>query len=269
MAQKVVNEFQALGIPGTLSTDALKSVVGYELRGASYAGGVASSATVTVVAVPEAGDSISIAGQEFSFSAEDSENDFVINVTGATVNTIATEIGEVLVNQSPLVSASVSNAIITITARVAGVEGNDLLIETESDAFTVVPFAGGSNPVSAENPTIGRAFTYTSTEGVVAMGGAGDFAGILINPHNHAVYDNLDATLALPDGSVGSLAKAGYILVYLSTSSEPGDKVYFATADGKLGAGTASGGQTQIAGAKVTKGGSAGSLVEISLIPQV
>ena len=150
MAQKVVNEFQALGIPGTLSTDALKSVVSYELGSAGY---------------------------------------------------------------------------------------------------------------------IGRA--YTSTEGVVSMGGTGDFAGILINPHNHAVYDNLDATLEIPSGSVGSFAKSGYILVYLSTVSKPGDKVYFTTADGKLGAGTASTGQTQIAGAKVTKGGSAGSLVEISLIPQV
>ena len=152
MAQKVVNEFQALGIPGTLSTDALKSVVSYELGSAGY---------------------------------------------------------------------------------------------------------------------IRRAFTYTSTEGVVSMGGAGAFAGILINPHNHAVYDNLDATLEIPSGSVGSFAKSGYILVYLSNDCVPGDKVYFTTADGKLGAGTASTGQTQIAGAKVTKGGSAGSLVEISLIPQV
>ena len=129
-------------------------------------------------------------------------------------------------------------------------------------------FSGGVDTIFADNATVGNAFTL-DVDGQAKMGGTGKFVGILTNPHNYAVYNHLEATLKLPDGTQGILAKSGYLNVVLSNASAVGDKVYFVQATGALGAGEAAGGQTQIAGAQVITGGSAGAVVQIGIIPQV
>lgn len=270
MAQTKVNEFQALGVPGTLSTDALKSVVASKVYGTAYSAATTATGSIIVDSVPSASATITIGDIEITFVSTTPADIYEIDVTGATAAGIASAM-VIAINQSPDVAAAINegdSAEIDLTARNAGAAGNSIPVASESAAFTITAMSGGADGVSTANPKIGNAFTFNS-DGDVVMGGTGAFAGILINPHNHAVYDNLNATLEIPDSSIGSLARAGYILVTMSTDASVGQAVYYAQGTGVLGAGSASGTNTAIAGAKVTRGGAAGSLVEISLIPQV
>lgn len=105
--------------------------------------------------------------------------------------------------------------------------------------------------------TVGNAFTVTS-EGIAACGGTGVFAGILVNPKHYAssgttAGGTLAATLVLPNEAQGELLTMGEIVVSLATAAAIGDGIFYTNATGVLSAGTASTGQTQIAGAKVTR----------------
>lgn len=104
--------------------------------------------------------------------------------------------------------------------------------------------------------TVGYAFTMVS-EGQAKCGGAGVFAGILINPKAHALYGTsagtLAPTLVIPEDAQGELLTMGEVIVSLTTAANIGDGVYYVDATGALGAGTATTGQTQIPNAKVTR----------------
>ena len=125
------------------------------------------------------------------------------------------------------------------------------------------------NTTTAANNVIGRALTYssTNTDGVrVEAGGTGKFAGILTHSKQYASLGTaangaLAPTMTVPNNSV---VEATYfatgILVELFTvtagkSIQIGDKVYYKTATGELGAGTSApeggSGWTEIVGAKV------------------
>ena len=125
------------------------------------------------------------------------------------------------------------------------------------------------NTTTAANNVIGRALTYssTNTDGVrVEVGGTGKFAGILTHSKQYASLGTaangaLAPTMTVPNNSV---VEATYfatgILVELFTvtagkSIQIGDKVYYKTATGELGAGTSAppegSGWTEIVGAKV------------------
>ena len=127
--------------------------------------------------------------------------------------------------------------------------------------------------------TVGKAFTYSADNTVsngnqgsqvAAVGGTGIFAGILVNPKHYALYGtsaggSLAASLDLPASSEVELMMMGNIIVYLPTAANYGDNLYFVQADGTLGVGTASAGQTQITGAKVLNSISAAGLTVIAL----
>lgn len=124
------------------------------------------------------------------------------------------------------------------------------------------------NTTTAANNVIGRALTYSSTndDGVrVEAGGTGKFAGILTHSKQYASLGTaangaLAPTMTVPNNSV---VEATYfatgILVELLTitaskSIKIGDKVYYKTATGELGAGASApenSGWTEIVGAKV------------------
>lgn len=125
------------------------------------------------------------------------------------------------------------------------------------------------NTTTAANNVIGRALTYSSTndDGVrVEAGGTGKFAGILTHSKQYASLGTaangaLAPTMTVPNNSI---VEATYfatgILVELFTvaADKPikiGDKVYYKTATGELGAGTSAppegSGWTEIVGAKV------------------
>lgn len=104
------------------------------------------------------------------------------------------------------------------------------------------------------NNVFGRAFTY-KTESVesVQAGGAGLFAGLMVNPKAHAINTLAATTDSVSNGRVSEFCVKGevYVLLSVGTSVTIGDGVFFVNADGTLGAGTAGAGQTQIAGATV------------------
>ena len=104
------------------------------------------------------------------------------------------------------------------------------------------PYTGVSavvNTTDAANNVFGRAFTYADESiETIKAGGAGLFAGILVNPKAFAVT-TVDGTSEC------------YVLLTVGTAVTIGDGVFFVNATGALGAGTAAAGQTQIAGASV------------------
>lgn len=84
---------------------------------------------------------------------------------------------------------------------------------------------------------IANAFTVKS-EGVAKVGGAGVFAGILVNPKEYALYgttgDPLAASLVLPDNAIGQLLDMGQIIVDLGAAANIGDLVDYNTTTGDL-----------------------------------
>lgn len=126
------------------------------------------------------------------------------------------------------------------------------------------------------NNVIGRAFTHTATEGVMAAGGAGVFAGILANRAEYfslgtAADGSLAPTMTLPNGVVGDFVKGTPgIFVTLANAFNIGDQVTYVNATGELGAidpgGEPPGGSTIISGAFVVRYNSAApGLAVISL----
>ena len=118
------------------------------------------------------------------------------------------------------------------------------------------PYTGVSavvNTTDATNNVFGRAFTYAdeSVETIQA-GGAGLFAGILVNPKAFAVT-TVDGTSGVPNGTPVEVMREGecYVMLTAGTAVTIGDPVFFVNATGALGAGTAGVGKTQIVGATV------------------
>lgn len=136
---------------------------------------------------------------------------------------------------------------------------------TTTQGFGVVGEVFSNGPIRAKSyilnsgsvpNTVGYAYTMVS-EGQAKCGGAGVFAGILINPKAYALQGaaagTLAPTLVVPEDSQGELLTMGEVIVYLTTSAAIGDSVYYVDATGALGAGTASTGQTQIPNCKVSR----------------
>ncbi len=67
-------------------------------------------------------------------------------------------------------------------------------------------------------PTFGYAFTATSNEGEAQPGGTGAFAGILVNPKEHALRGGLTPSMALTAGSVGTLCSFGHVIVTVAAA---------------------------------------------------
>lgn len=116
--------------------------------------------------------------------------------------------------------------------------------------------------------TFGKAFTFVAdapsvgaSGQTVRVGGAGAFAGILVDPKDHALYGtaaggSLAPTMDLPQGEAAQFCTMGYVVVSMSTSTAFGDPVYFApaTTGGDIAGAlynTAGRGRTLITGAKV------------------
>lgn len=267
--QNIVNEFQAKGVVGELASNALFSGKGYILQGTGATAAVAASGTVTITTGQNvsAGDTVTVGGVVYTAVASGATgNQFDV---GADADASAANIAAVI---GGIATATADDNVVTITASIAGVVGNSITLGASGTNLTAsgANLSGGADYVASNNATIGRAFTrVANSDNTVVMGGTGAYAGILILPKNQAIFNNLTATLTVPDGSVGSIMQSGYIYESLSTASNAGDSIYFVKATGALGAGTASTGQTQIKGAQVIEGGAAGAVVVIGVIPQV
>lgn len=134
---------------------------------------------------------------------------------------------------------------------------SDLVSGIPGEISHDAPYTGVTaviNTTTEANNVFGRAFTYRD-EAVetVQAGGTGLFAGLLVNPKAHAVNEIGTTADTVLNGRVGEFAVEGevYVLLTAGTSVTIGDGIYFVNATGALAAGTASTGETQIAGATV------------------
>lgn len=118
--------------------------------------------------------------------------------------------------------------------------------------------------------TVGYAYTWRS-DGIARVGTAAqEFAGILVRPKELPLLGDGSTALGpfynVPDNQNGELLTKGLIFVALANAGVYGDGVFYTDATGALSAGTAGGGQTQIANAKVvrdTPGGAGLSVIEL------
>lgn len=107
-------------------------------------------------------------------------------------------------------------------------------------------------------PHFGYAFTVGSNEGEAKLAGSDAFAGILVNPKEHALYgasgNPLGAALTVPAGKTGSLATMGHIIVRVTAAVTVGDQAQYNTTTGALSApavaGTADAGNALIPNSK-------------------
>lgn len=68
------------------------------------------------------------------------------------------------------------------------------------------------------------------------MGGTGVFAGILVNPNEHANPQNLVPTNAIDDGSMGGLCTMGRVIVEVKTAVTIGQSAIYSTSTGEISA---------------------------------
>lgn len=95
------------------------------------------------------------------------------------------------------------------------------------------------------NNVFGRAFTIKS-EGVAQAGGTGVFAGLLVNPKEHALKCGLTPSLSARNGDIGAFAVEGDVIVTVSAAANIGASLKFSNADGKIGVGVAGDGETAL-----------------------
>ena len=278
--QTTVNQYLARGVEGEYADDSPRRESGYILN-AQVTDGVAAEGTLTFAANPTANDTITIANVTYTFkSTLAAANDIKIGANlAATLTSFAKAINGTGVagtdcyagttDLSALVEASASSTVVTLTAIEEGVEGNYIALASSAANATVSAFAGGVAP-DVVLPKIACAFTENGTDGQAVIGGNGVFAGVFVQPKMYVNYQNLNATLEVPDGSQGGLCTFGHINIKPATAFAPGYVAAFNKATGAINAYSAAGNipanSTQIQNAKFIKvSGNPGDLAILQL----
>lgn len=103
-------------------------------------------------------------------------------------------------------------------------------------------------------PTVACVFTAGDEDNEAVIGGEGAFRGVLVGPKQYANYMNLEATMSLPDGSIGQLATMGHILVKVGNAVSPDDAAVYNNVTGEISgiesSGSVPAGSTKIPNAK-------------------
>lgn len=258
MVQKSVYTAQALGVPGEFYDDSPRRVAPYILR--SAAGEIAAAGSIAFAGNPADGDTVTVGETTYQFKTDmaaandiklgSSQSDSiatlvkVINGTGAS--------GTTTPNASA--SASASGAEVTITAKTAGAAGNSVALAATGSVMSVSGSTLEGGALSTVLPTVACVFTAGAEDNEAVIGGEGAFRGILVGPKQYANYMNLEATMSLPDGSIGQLATMGHILVKVGNAVSPDDAAVYNNVTGEISgiesSGSAPAGSTKIPNAK-------------------
>lgn len=258
MVQKSVYTAQALGVPGEFYDDSPRRVAPYILR--SAAGEIAATGSIAFSGNPADGDTVTVGETTYQFKTDmaaandiklgSSQSDSiatlvkVINGTGAS--------GTTTPNASA--SASASGAEVTITAKTAGAAGNSVALAATGSVMSVSGSTLEGGALSTVLPTVACVFTAGAEDNEAVIGGEGAFRGVLVGPKQYANYMNLEATMSLPDGSIGQLATMGHILVKVGNAVSPDDAAVYNNVTGEISgiesSGSAPAGSTKIPNAK-------------------
>lgn len=130
--------------------------------------------------------------------------------------------------------------IISLVAKTAGADGNDIALS--ASAATVTEFTGGRD--ASNSPAyVGYAFSVDPLNANRAQAGnsnGGTFAGILVTPKQYANYANLAPSMEVKSGMLGELCTFGELIVQSAHTVKPGYLGCFRNSDGKIGAAVSS-----------------------------
>lgn len=264
MVQKSVYTAQALGVPGEFYDDSPRRVAPYILR--SAAGEIAATGSIAFSGNPADGDTVTVGETTYKFKTDmaaandiklgSSQSDSiatlvkVINGTGAS----GTDYYAGTTTPNASASASASGAEVTITAKTAGTAGNSVALAATGSVMSVSGSTLEGGALSTVLPTVACVFTAGAEDNEAVIGGEGAFRGILVGPKQYANYMNLEATMSLPDGSIGQLATMGHILVKVGNAVSPDDAAVYNNVTGEISgiesSGSAPAGSTKIPNAK-------------------
>lgn len=264
MVQKSVYTAQALGVPGEFYDDSPRRVAPYILR--SAAGEIAATGSIAFSGNPADGDTVTVGETTYKFKTDmaaandiklgSSQSDSiatlvkVINGTGAS----GTDYYAGTTTPNASASASASGAEVTITAKTAGTAGNSVALAATGSVMSVSGSTLEGGALSTVLPTVACVFTAGAEDNEAVIGGGGAFRGVLVGPKQYANYMNLEATMSLPDGSIGQLATMGHILVKVGNAVSPDDAAVYNNVTGEISgiesSGSASAGSTKIPNAK-------------------
>lgn len=252
MVQKNINSKLALGVPGEFyDKTAPKRCWSYRLNGAAGASTYAEN-FVTFAANPLDGETITLGATVYTFKntmaaagdvqigveVGDTINSFVKTVNGTGVAGVDYFTDTTVPNASA--RAQVDGALgVKVTAKAAGTAGNAIVF-TASGGSLIIEAPGGTLVGGAAGvsipPTVARVFTFTDDPNVVALGGTGAFAGILVGPKQYANYLNLRPTMQIPEGVNGDIAYMGDIVVTCAHATSPNYIGIYNTTTGEIGA---------------------------------
>ncbi len=264
MVQKSVYTAQALGVPGEFYDDSPRRVAPYILR--SAAGEIAAAGSIAFAGNPADGDTVTVGETTYKFKTDmaaandiklgSSQSDSiatlvkVINGTGAS----GTDYYAGTTTPNASASASASGAEATITAKTAGTAGNSVALAATGSVMSVSGSTLEGGALSTVLPTVACVFTAGDEDNEAVIGGEGAFRGVLVGPKQYANYMNLEATMSLPDGSIGQLATMGHILVKVGNAVSPDDAAVYNNVTGEISgiesSGSAPAGSTKIPNAK-------------------
>lgn len=264
MVQKSVYTAQALGVPGEFYDDSPRRVAPYILR--SAAGEIAATGSIAFSGNPADGDTVTVGETTYKFKTDmaaandiklgSSQSDSiatlvkVINGTGAS----GTDYYAGTTTPNASASASASGAEATITAKTAGTAGNSVALAATGSVMSVSGSTLEGGALSTVLPTVACVFTAGAEDNEAVIGGEGAFRGVLVGPKQYANYMNLEATMSLPDGSIGQLATMGHILVKVGNAVSPDDAAVYNNVTGEISgiesSGSAPEGSTKIPNAK-------------------
>jgi len=245
--QTTVNTLQGFGVVGSFYDNSPRRVNPMAVTAGTPVVAVAASGVITLTGVPTADDTVSIGGYVYKF-VESLAAAFDVKI-GAGVDYFAGTTANLSVT-----GADTDTAEVTVTAIYTGVVGNAVVFLESADNLTIAPTSGvlaGGVDAYANSATVGRAFSYDSTDkGLAVQGGTGVFAGILVNPKSYT-HSGLTSTLVVENGVTAELATMGHIVVKPANSAVVGYSAYRDNSSGEIyaysGVGSQSG-KTLIAG---------------------
>lgn len=251
MVQKTVKTAQAIGVPGEFYDDSPRRAAPYILRSAE--GEIAASGSISFSGNPADGDTVTVGATTYTFkndmaaandiklgaSQSDSIATLVKVLNGTGVSGTDYYAGTTTPNASA--SAAISGADVTITAKTAGAAGNSVALSATGSSMTASGSTLEGGALSTVLPTVACIFTAGAEDNEAVIGGEGAFRGILVGPKQYANYMNLDATMSLPDGSIGQLATMGHILVKVGNAVSPDDTAVYNNVTGEVSGIEASG----------------------------
>ena len=210
MVQRTVNIFQAFGKHGTYADSSPRRDKAYALV-AGVGAAVAATGKIVFTANFSANDTITIGEVTLTAKANNpSTNEFAIgaNLAASLANIAALSVADVVL--------SANATTLFVAASDAGVDGNEIELDTSVATATVTAMAGG---VDGEviSPVLGRFYTLDSNGKCVMGGNNAIQLGVALNNGMVATFGGVQASVTVPEGTVADVCSFGHLYIASAT----------------------------------------------------